>query len=105
MIGTTQLKDGDPPIGVVSGELIPDENYEKYKSLFINQNYPAIKELNLSVRTETGESLEPCSGVGIIHYDEADEALIEVNVLGLDLGIYQKFFPHLIQAYERSLSK
>ena len=94
LIGTTQLESGDPPMGVAFGMMIPDA-YTKYRNFFTSQDENAVGQLNLYVMSESGEKLEPCSGIGILDYsEEAGEVMIEVNVLGLDSDLYQKYFAH-----------
>lgn len=102
IIGTTQLESGDPPMGVAFGAMIPSQAYSKYKSLFISKNYAATEKLELFVVSETGERLEPCSGVGIVDYsEEMGETMIEVNIMGLDLNLYQKYFSDHIETYRK----
>ena len=88
MIGTTQLESGDPPMGVAFGMMIPGDAYIKYRSFFTREDGNAVGQLNLYVMSESGEKLEPCSGIGILDYsEEAGEVMIEVNVLGLDSNL------------------
>lgn len=106
LIGTTQLGGGDPPMGIVFDVMTPNEAYQKYRNLFICQDYCAIEKLNLFVTTDIGERLAPCSGIGIVDYsEEAEENMIQVNIFGLDTGVYRKYFSHHIQKYEEEFSE
>ncbi|PPC76971.1 hypothetical protein C4K68_12715 [Pokkaliibacter plantistimulans] len=101
MIGETLLESGDPPMGVAFGELIPTEEYSKYQSLFEAQDHSGIKDLNLSIMTETGIALEPVGGIGIEDYSrEMGEQCIQVNVLGIESTVYGQLFPAHVAAYE-----
>ncbi|MFD1218126.1 hypothetical protein [Microbulbifer celer] len=101
LLGETLLENGDPPMGVAFGELIPNEHYFKYQELFCTQDFQRISELKLTVISESGVTLEPSGGIGIEDYSkDMGELSIYVNVLGIDSSVYNQLFPAHVAAYE-----
>ena len=101
IIGYSQLEWGDAPMGAAGGIFHPTEAYLKYQQIFINSDFEKIYKLNLYAVAEDGLKFEPVGGVSIIDCSvEIGSEGIEVDVVGLDCKIYQKYFPQHIEAYE-----
>lgn len=91
VIGWSELETGDPPMGVASGVLHPNEFYDRALAV----------AGGLRVRPEGGELFEPVAGVQIEDYSrELGPEGIEVSVLGLDAEIYDRYFPMHVKAYK-----
>lgn len=100
-IGESKLENGDAPMGVAFGVMLPNENYWEYQVMFEEQDFDKIEALKLKVISDKDELLEPCAGVGIEDLSkEAGKTCIVLNVLGLDSQLYEKHFPHHVKAYE-----
>jgi hypothetical protein len=100
LVGQSALECGDPPMGVAVGEFIPNAAYVSIKPR-CTSNHADQSALALSVRSESGAEI-PCIGVSILDYSSRSEgAYIELNVIGIDSGLYSSFFPHHVAAYEK----
>ncbi|MFD1218491.1 hypothetical protein [Microbulbifer celer] len=101
VIGETLLENGDPPMGVAFGALIPNENYFKYQEYFCKHDFEKISDLELAVVSESGLNLNPIGEVGIEDYSkEMGEFSAQVNALGIEGEVYNQLFPHHVAAYE-----
>jgi hypothetical protein len=103
VVGYSELERGDPPMGVAFGNFTPSNSYVMIQRECIT-NHVNQSALKLSVCTEAGVVIQ-CSGVSILDYSaEAEASLIEVNVLGIPSGLYEKLFPEHVTAYARQFS-
>ena len=101
IIGYSELECGDPAMGVAFAILCATEAYNNYQQIFIDRDFEKIERLNLYAIAEDGIKFEPVGGVAILDYSmEIGEEEIEVSLLGLHWEIYQKYFPHHIEADE-----
>jgi len=118
VIGHSDMQHGDPPMGVVMGKFVPNENYLKYQNLvreyqLYNGTYGhqdmdklqvlqgKVDALDLQARTPHGEMLQPSGGIHITDLSvELDEEEMEVAILGLSHETYKKYFQSFIDEYE-----
>lgn len=89
-IGEVDLEVIDESMGVICGDLIPNENYRKYKPT-IQQHFELkgisnVEDFNFKITLENGTELKPEGGIGIIDSVEFDELKVEAG--GLDLSIF-----------------
>lgn len=82
IIGKTVLQIIDDSMGVLTGNLIPNENYKVFQPMIINQiNQKGISnttDYNYILQLEDGKILQPQGGIGVIHSTEfSDEIIIE----------------------------
>ncbi len=109
-IGTSKLEYGDPPMGVVFGDI---DFHEKpltydYFSVYCKNNgvktveYPEDKLINtetipkLKVVNETGLEIK---SIGC-YIEGMDSDGFRLNIIGIPEAIYKEEFPHHIKAYE-----
>ena len=100
LVGWSALENGDPPMGVVSGEFKPADGYAVIQAE-CRSNRDDQTSLGLSVRTAAGITI-PCAGICIADYSlELGNGCIEVGVLGVPHPLYQELFPDHAQMYAR----
>lgn len=90
-IGKVDLKVIDESMGAISGDLITNENYGKYK-LTVQQHFQLkgisnIEDFNFRITLENGTELNPAGGIGVIDSLEFNE--LKVESAGLDLSIFR----------------
>jgi len=112
-IGTSKLEYGDPPMGVVFGEIDFHEKPLTYDflSAYCKSNgvkvveYPEDKLINtetipkLKAVNENGAEIK---GLGC-YIEGMDSDGFRVNIIGIPNSIYQQEFPHHIKAYEEKI--
>lgn len=115
LFGTTKLEFGDPPMGVVFGQIdFAEKNigYDFIKQyctdnlIEIQTNYPKDKLISTgqiaSLKVYNTENLEL---VGIGNSIEGmDSDNYTITILGLDSEIYEKEFPEHIAEYEQKFN-
>ena len=102
LIGRCGFEHGDPPMGVVFGQLLPNSHYQMYQKNFhagSEQSFVPKHDIHLMVSTENGARLQPCSGVVIEDYTLLGFDEITVTLLGLDASVYEQWFAHHILSY------
>lgn len=91
-IGETDFTVMDESMGGISGELIPNKNYEKYKSkiqeLSKKIGIANIDDFNFRILLNNEHELKPQGGIGIIDIEGNDEIIVESA--GLEFGIIEK---------------
>jgi hypothetical protein len=91
-IGTTKFEFGDPPMGLVHGELEPSEIYCS------NKNYE-----NLAVICTDTNEIIACESVVIEDYsEEMGEQEIQVTAQLSSSEEYEKYFSHHRKTYDAS---
>jgi len=94
ILGSVDLQISDENMGVVSGLLKPNENYQKYKDEFRDftesHGVVNVQTHNLSVRLENKLKLEPEGGIAVYDIKELNE--IQVDVSGLGAEIIEEYF-------------
>lgn len=90
-IGEVDFEVIDESMGVIWGDLIPNENYRKYK-LTIQQDFELkgisnVEDFNFRITLENGTELNPAGGIGVIDSVEFNE--LKVESAGLDLSIFR----------------
>ena len=81
-IGNLSLEITDESMGVLSGRLNPNKNYENFQSKILNnfdeKGISNITDFNYIIILQNGYILLPEGGIGIIHSREfIDEILVE----------------------------
>lgn len=100
LIGHTALESGDAPMGVAFGLFIPSDGYARVKNV-CQQNHGDQSELQLAVATEAGDTI-PAIGVSVLDYTVlVNEPEIQVNLIGVEVGLYEALFPKHVQAYRQ----
>ena len=100
LVGWSALEDGDPPMGVVSGEFKPADGYPAIQAE-CQSSCGDQSSLGLSVRTAVGVTI-PCAGINISDYSqELADGCMEVSILGIPYPLYETLFPNLVQMYTR----
>jgi hypothetical protein len=97
LIGRCEFEHGDPPMGVVFGQLMPNPHYQMYQKNFhagSEQSFVPQHDICLMVTTENGAILQPCSGVAIEDYTLLGFDEITVTLLGLDASVYEQWFAY-----------
>jgi len=97
LVGVSALEQGDPPMGVAFGSLIPVAAYDRIRAECV-ANHADQTGLNLCVTTAEGVSIQ-CAGVAILDCGLEGEPP-EVNVLGISHPPYGELFPAHVVAYE-----
>lgn len=90
-IGEVEFEVIDESMGAISGDLIPNENYGKYK-LTVQQHFQLkgisnVEDFNFRITLENGTELNPAGGMGLIDSVEFNE--LKVESAGLDLSIFR----------------
>ena len=117
LIGTTKLEFGDPPMGVVFGQISFTEKNIGYdfirqycidKSIEIQTDYPDEK----LITTGQIEKLKVCNSenfelVGELgnNIEGMDSDSYTITILGLDSEVYKKEFPEHIAEYEQKFKE
>jgi hypothetical protein len=87
-IGKADFSIIDESMGVISGDFIPNENYEKYKHRiqkhFEQKGISNIEDFNFRIVLEDNTELKPSGGIGIIDCFDFSEILVEAG--GLDIS-------------------
>ncbi|QXI26163.1 hypothetical protein [Pseudomonas vanderleydeniana] len=98
LVGWSALEDGDPPMGVASGEFKPANGYAAIQ-VECQSSLRDQSSLCLSVRTVTGITI-PCAGINISDYSkDLKDGSIEVSVLGVPHPLYEELFPNQVEIY------
>ena len=78
----------DESMGVIGGDFVPNENYEKYQHRiqkhFDQKGISNIEDFNYRIVLEDNTELKPSGGIGIIDCFNFIEILVESG--GLDLS-------------------
>ena len=109
VIGWSALEHGDPPMGMLLGDLHPSESYAEVGAVFralysANETdrpdiYRAIEDLQLRIETESGEIISDTLGI-LDPGDDLPEELPYVDARCLSADVYRRHFRHHIQAYD-----
>jgi len=103
LIGKCEFEHGDPPMGVVFGQLLPNSHYPIYQKIFhagSEQSSVSKHDIRLMASAENGAILQPCSGVAIEDYTLLGFDEITVTLLGLDALVYEQWFAHHVLNYQ-----
>lgn len=108
-IGVTNLENGDAPMGVVFGELMPDDVISVYAFLkayclenkIETRDYPEDRLISTSdipqlrVVDSLGSEIKglACS------ISEMDSDIFEIEIIGIPYPFYEEEFPHHVKAY------
>lgn len=116
LIGTSKLEFGDPPMGVVFGEINFTESnmgYDFIKQYCIDNSVEIQADYSIDKLISTGriealkiynsENIE-MAGLGN-NIEGMDSDGYIVTILGLDSEIYKREFPEHISEYERKFNK
>lgn len=115
LFGTTKLEFGDPPMGVVFGQInFAEKNigYDFIKqycidnSIQIQTDYPNDKLISTGqIEKLKIYNIENVELVGLGNNIEGmDSDIYTVTILGLDGEVYEKEFPEHITEYERKFN-
>ncbi|TDO23751.1 hypothetical protein [Pedobacter duraquae] len=90
-IGKVEFEVIDESMGGISGDLIANENYLKYKPA-VQQHFQLkgisnVEDFNFRITLENGTELNPAGGIGVIDSAEFNE--LKVEAAGLDLSIFR----------------
>jgi len=81
LIGETTFRITDESMGGIIGDLIPNENYKKYKTkiqfLTEENGIANISDFNFRILVDDKIELSPEGGIGITDMEEFNEILIE----------------------------
>lgn len=117
-VGWSDLPHADPPMGVVFGSLYPNDAYTKIQAIIrefhlydgsfgetndkkLQNVRQKIQTLNLEVRTEAGDVLEPVGGVHLIDFtEELEDEPIQLSVLGLPREQFLQYWQEADEQYE-----
>ena len=102
LIGRCEFEHGDPPMGVVFGQFLPNPYYQIHQIFFhagSDQLSVPKHEIHLMASAENGAILQPCSGVVIEDYTLLGFDEVTVTLLGLDSSVYEQWFAHHILSY------
>ncbi|GGP05240.1 hypothetical protein GCM10010992_20650 [Cloacibacterium rupense] len=115
LLGTTKLEYGDPPMGVVFGQINFAEKSIGYdfikqycidKLIEIQTDYPSDKLISTgqiaNLKVYNPENLE-LVGIGN-NIEGMDSDKYTITILGLDSEIYEKEFPKHIAEYEQKFN-
>ena len=100
VIGHSKLEFDDAPMGVAHGQFIPNENYSDIQPEIIG-TYGNQKHLCFTAFSEDGR-LVPSDTIAI--NDRSAEFGLEglyIELLVTTDLVYQEFFPHHVEAYEK----
>ena len=102
VIGFSELENGDPPMGVASGRLMPTPAYASIQPYCIEHRDHWINISGLTVETPGGVLIECGGGVQIIDFSpELGERGIEIHLNGITSPAYTELFPHHAEAYRK----
>jgi hypothetical protein len=104
LIGRSDFERGDAPMGCAEGRFVPEIAYDSVKSKVIASVDSSQDDLILSVRTSSGELLDPVGGVRLIDLSSelGDKEGLCVLIMGVGYPAYERLFPEHVQAYESS---
>jgi hypothetical protein len=116
LLGTTKLEFGDPPMGVVFGQIsFAEKNigYDFIKQFCIDNiveiqtDYPSDKLISTGQITKLKiYNAENTELVGLGNNIEGmDSDIYTITVLGLDSEVYEKEFPQRIAEYEQKFNR
>jgi hypothetical protein len=93
LIAWCNFEGADPPMGVIHGELIPNENYQKYKHHFKYSSIETTKQPNFQIQT-VKTNVWISSSVGM-YIEDITEEMGEFAAIFTALGIddFDKHFP------------
>ena len=100
-IGSSDLEQGDPPMGVAHGRFFPEPSYFDFQPVFQNLWEETQDHLNISVLQPSGDALG-AKATRIDDHPELGNSDIEVCVIGIEADLYQKLFPGLLDLYNSS---
>ncbi|WP_051350429.1 hypothetical protein [Dyadobacter alkalitolerans] len=87
-IGKADFSVIDESMGVVGGDFVPNENYDKYKHRiqkhFDQKGISNIEDFEYRLVLEDDDELKPSGGIGIIDCSNFNEIFVESS--GLDLS-------------------
>ena len=116
LIGTSELEKGDPPMGVVLGELkFTDSNfgYDFIKKFCLEKNielaydYPEDKMISTMAISElkvTNENGIEITGIGN-QISGMDNAEYEIEIFGIPYPFYEEEFPHHVAKYKTKFNE
>lgn len=92
LVGRSALEQGDPPMGVAFGRIIPADGHRETQRECQTNHFDQSR-LALSVKTPAGDLL-PCAGVGITDCSNRTGELadIDVAVSGIPYPLYGVLF-------------
>ncbi len=110
-LGWSALEGADASMGCASGVFHANENYQKVEAIILRYSerceigskgskesyakvWDEIVALDLVVRAEDGEALEPIGGVSLVDYaaELGEETGRELSVLGLPHEQFKRYF-------------
>ncbi|MHC8301396.1 hypothetical protein [Pseudomonas sp. ZS1P83] len=98
LVGWSALEDGDPSMGVATGQFKPAEAYDVIKNECRSSRIEQ-SSLGLSVQTASGVTI-PCAGVNISDYSqELGDGCIDITILGVPHPLYEELFPRQVGVY------
>ena len=119
LIGHSDLEAADAAMSCACGIFHANENYHKLTPIIRrysaqversntgNQDdyikaWDEVVALNLIIKTESGETLEPVGGVSLLDYAEEleEESGRELSVLGLPSEQFMRCFPEAYEWYQ-----
>ncbi len=81
VVGTTNLKISDESMGGIIGELVPNENYNLYKSniqsLSEKKGIANCSDFDFILELDNKQKLNPEGGIGISDFKDFNEIIIE----------------------------
>ena len=105
LVGHSELENGDPPMGVAGGKLLPSPEYSIIQASVIDTRENSQVHLELVVRLAGGQ--KPALGVHITDYSDElgiDDGL-EVDVVGIGYPLYGQLFPDHVAAFKAQFLK
>jgi hypothetical protein len=112
-IGTSFLEYGDPPMGVVFGEIIPDgiELNFAYIKKYCKQHSIPFRETpeDQLIFTDSIPGLIVCNEAGVeisgaeCNIEGMDSEMYNINILGIPYPFYAEEFAHHVTDYENRL--
>jgi hypothetical protein len=117
LFGTTKLEFGDPPMGIVFGQINFEEKnicYDFFKQyctdnlIEIQTDYPSDKLISTgqikNLKVYNSENFELVSKLGN-NIEGMDSDNYTITILGIDSEIYEKEFPEHIAEYEQKFKE
>ena len=103
IIGWSNLENGDPPMGVAFGRLLPTPEYAEVRAAIVAAAEHGDAGLNLILREIDGEVVQSSGGVSICDFG-LDEDQIEVTICGITYPVYESLFPDHVATYEKQFA-
>lgn len=98
LIGWSDLEAGDPPMGVVFGQLPPTDAYADFQGSSIESQ----RHKSLSITTAENTPVEASGGIHIEDLSsELGKQAIEIIAFGIESTTYESLFPEHVSAYKR----